>query len=105
MISVKEAQELHELIGVALLAQSLNLPAKALTRAREIASIVITDAESMADIRAFCESADVALGRLLKEPHGCAFCDSGELHNPNKPHEVDCGFPLAEAARQMAVAP
>jgi hypothetical protein len=42
-----------------------------------------------------------ALEALLREPHGCPFCDSGKLRNPTHPgkqHSLDCGFLLAEKA-------
>lgn len=42
-----------------------------------------------------------ALEAILKEPHGCPFCDSGKLRTPNNPakdHDPDCGFLLAKAA-------
>lgn len=39
-----------------------------------------------------------ALIRILAEPHGCQFCDSGKLRNPEKPHDPNCGFWLASRA-------
>lgn len=38
-----------------------------------------------------------ALQRILAEPYGCAFCDSGKLRNPAKDHDENCGFALARA--------
>lgn len=48
-----------------------------------------------------------ALERILAEPYGCSFCDSGKLRNPVKPHEEDCGFAMAAAAlaRPMKAVP
>jgi hypothetical protein len=39
-----------------------------------------------------------ALAAILAEPHGCVFCDSGKLRNPDKQHEITCGFDMARAA-------
>ena len=42
-----------------------------------------------------------ALRRLLREPYGCPFCDSGKLRRPNNPekgHDEDCGFAMATQA-------
>lgn len=39
-----------------------------------------------------------ALRAILKEPYGCAMCDSGKLRNPNKDHFPECGFALGKAA-------
>lgn len=36
-----------------------------------------------------------ALLRLLAEPHGCPFCDSGKLRNPAKDHTDDCPYKVA----------
>ena len=36
-----------------------------------------------------------ALDLILAEPHGCVFCDSGKLRNPNKDHDDNCGFAAA----------
>ncbi len=36
-----------------------------------------------------------ALAAIISEPFGCAFCDSGKLRNPSKPHDEECGFALA----------
>lgn len=43
-----------------------------------------------------------ALEALVAEPHGCVFCDSGKLRNPNKPHAPDCGFDMAQTALAAA---
>jgi hypothetical protein len=39
-----------------------------------------------------------ALEAILRDPHGCRYCDSGKLLNPDKPHESTCGFDMAHAA-------
>jgi len=36
-----------------------------------------------------------ALKAIMAEPHGCVFCDSGKLRNPNKDHDPACGYALA----------
>jgi hypothetical protein len=33
-----------------------------------------------------------AFNELLMDPHGCKFCDSGRLRNPQKEHTDECGF-------------
>ena len=38
-----------------------------------------------------------ALRAILRDPHGCRFCDSGKLRNPEKGHDAECGYALAEA--------
>lgn len=46
-----------------------------------------------------------ALELILAEPHGCAFCDSGKLRNPNNPakgHTDECGFDAAHRALNTA---
>lgn len=43
-----------------------------------------------------------ALLAILADPHGCPFCDSGKLRNPNKGHTDECGFALAQAALAKA---
>lgn len=35
---------------------------------------------------------------ILREPYGCAFCDSGKLRNPEKQHDAKCGFWMAACA-------
>ena len=40
-----------------------------------------------------------ALDAILAEPHGCVFCDSGKLRNPEKDHDPTCGFAMARAIR------
>lgn len=44
------------------------------------------------------ESLTSALEALLREPHGCPFCDSGKLRNPEKDHAPTCGYALAPVA-------
>lgn len=39
-----------------------------------------------------------ALEAIIREPHGCPFCDSGKLRNPNKDHTSNCGYALASIA-------
>lgn len=36
--------------------------------------------------------------RILAEPFGCPFCDSGKLRNPAKNHLEDCGFAMMTKA-------
>lgn len=43
-----------------------------------------------------------ALESILRDPHGCPFCDSGELRNPAKDHDAGCGYALARAALKGA---
>lgn len=43
------------------------------------------------------EKYEPAIRAILAEPHGCPFCDSGKLRNPNKGHGESCGFAMAEA--------
>jgi len=35
------------------------------------------------------------LAAIVAEPHGCVFCDSGKLRNPQKGHTPECGFERA----------
>jgi ribosomal protein L37AE/L43A len=35
---------------------------------------------------------------IKSDPHGCPFCDSGKLRNPEKGHRETCGFALLDAA-------
>lgn len=39
-----------------------------------------------------------ALQAILADPHGCVFCDSGRLRNPEKDHRPECGYALAVKA-------
>lgn len=39
-----------------------------------------------------------ALEAILRDPHGCPFCDSGKLRNSAKDHAAGCGYALARAA-------
>ena len=39
-----------------------------------------------------------AIKALQADPHGCSFCDSGKLRNPEKGHRETCGFALFDAA-------
>ncbi len=41
---------------------------------------------------------EAALRRILDEPHGCRFCDSGKLRNPLGGHDDDCGYEMATFA-------
>lgn len=41
-----------------------------------------------------------ALERLLAEPHGCRFCDSGTLRRPGREHDRECGYAMARRALQ-----
>lgn len=38
-----------------------------------------------------------ALTAILKDPHGCPFCDSGKLRDTAKGHDPACGYALAGA--------
>jgi hypothetical protein len=50
-----------------------------------------------ADSANHSEKVKAALTRILAEPYGCAFCDSGKLRNLNKDHDYDCGYAMARA--------
>lgn len=46
-----------------------------------------------------------AIEAILRDPYGCRFCDSGKLRipdNPDKGHDPDCGYLLAEVALSRA---
>ena len=46
------------------------------------------------------DAAEKALRQIIKEPFGCRFCDSGKLRTPNNPdkdHDVDCGYLMAQS--------
>jgi len=43
-----------------------------------------------------------AAKRLLEDPHGCPFCDSGKLRNPEKSHTANCAFAMTRAALAKA---
>jgi hypothetical protein len=38
-----------------------------------------------------------ALKAILRDPHGCRFCDSGKLRDATKRHDASCGYPMADA--------
>lgn len=44
----------------------------------------------------FIRTMEIAIRRILAEPHGCRFCDSGILRNPSKTHDHDCGYDMAK---------
>ena len=47
------------------------------------------------------EELEAALLRILAEPDGCPFCDSGKLRTPDNPakgHNGECGFFMAQKA-------
>jgi hypothetical protein len=62
------------------------------------------DVECAANARLIAAAPDIgaALERLLSEPYGCGFCDSGKLRkrvDGGEPfHADDCGYPMASAA-------
>jgi hypothetical protein len=42
--------------------------------------------------------------RILAEPDGCRFCDSGKLRTPNDPakdHDDGCGFAMMATALRL----
>lgn len=42
-----------------------------------------------------------ALRALVRDGHGCRFCDSGKLRNPSKGHDPECGYVKAEKVLSM----
>jgi hypothetical protein len=43
-----------------------------------------------------------ALRRIADDPHGCRFCDYGNLRNPEKDHDSDCPYLFLEAQGDTA---
>lgn len=35
------------------------------------------------------------IAAILRDPHGCRFCDSGKLRSPDKDHDATCGYKMA----------
>jgi hypothetical protein len=60
----------------------------------------LEEAKDAAELFANAPDLRDALNAILKEPYGCPFCDSGELRNPDKPHDADCGY--AKAAKALS---
>lgn len=67
-----------------------------------IAAVDGPDAEANGRLIAAAPAMFEALQALIKEPHGCVFCDSGKLRNPARDHEETCGFAKARAALSQA---
>lgn len=59
-------------------------------------SITVINAEKA--VKEALSSARGVLEAILKDGHGCRFCDSGKLRTPNNPakdHDDDCGYKMA----------
>lgn len=63
--------------------------------------VLLTPSEIAALLNAFPALVE-ASKRVLAEPYGCRFCDSGKLRNPTKGHDDDCGFLMLRGALQKA---
>lgn len=51
-------------------------------------------------LRVYAGLYERALRAILADPHGCRFCDSGKLRNPEKDHDETCGYKLAQEAME-----
>lgn len=69
-------------------------------RAALFAAVECTDAvqKEIEELKAICLEMQNALFAIVKNPHGCVFCDCGTLRVPNKGHEDDCPYTIAERA-------
>lgn len=52
--------------------------------------------EEVRGLKSQLEAAKEAISAILIEPFGCRFCDSGKLRNPDKAHDDDCGYLIAQ---------